>query len=63
VELYTSEINTIDNGSVVFGILLNLADRFLVTVNVVAVAVLGVVYFGCYIIPTARLVNCRECHK
>jgi hypothetical protein len=40
VEIYTSEINTTDNGSVVFRILVNLVDnddRFIVTVNVVAV--------------------------
>jgi hypothetical protein len=40
VEIYTSEINTTDNGSVVFRILDNLVDngdRFLVTVDVAAV--------------------------
>jgi hypothetical protein len=41
VEIYTSEINTTHNGSVVLRILVNLVDncdRFLVTVDVIAVA-------------------------
>jgi hypothetical protein len=40
-EMYTSEINITDNGSVVFRILVNLVDNgdgFLATVDVVAVA-------------------------
>jgi hypothetical protein len=41
IYIYMSKINTTDNGSVVFKILVNLVDncdRFLVTVDVVAVA-------------------------
>jgi hypothetical protein len=49
-EIYTSEINTADNGSVGFRILVNLldnSDRFLVSVNVVALGELTIVCCCC----------------
>jgi hypothetical protein len=49
-EIYTLEINSTDNGSVVFRILVNLVDngdRFLVTVDVVAVAELTILCCVC----------------
>jgi hypothetical protein len=50
VDIYTLEINTTDNGSVVFRMLVNFVDNgdgFLVTVDAVGVVELTIVCSGC----------------
>jgi hypothetical protein len=61
VEIYATEINTTDNGSVVFKILVHLVDnggRFLLTVNV---ATVGELTIACCWLSSCGLFWCSLC--